>query len=267
MRRCCCKGKKQMEQDTILKKDGVRLVRKRLKELLKPLGFQAYGTNRLLRIRENFIDEINLDTAGYHLDPLYFIYYRPAPFTRLCCDKYRLWRTAKMDTPYWSCEIPPNGGPYYYKAEYFEAVWRDVSCALEQHVLPHMEAMTPKTFLPLLISDSRSDLDFFRPANLVHLNSPYPGWPGTPEAAVYGVGMWRMERYEEGVPYLIHAQKQYHASKAFHEQEENLVLPQREAASRVIDSLLSLWTGQEDGWAFSVQDIIHQVSNDWINYI
>ena len=134
-----------MEQDTILKKDGVRLVRKRLKELLKPLDFQVHGTNRLLRIRENFIDEINLDTAGYHLEPFYCIYYRSAPFTRLCCDKYRLWRTAKMETPYWSCEIPPDGGPYSYKADHFEAVWRDVSRALEQYVLPHMEALTPET--------------------------------------------------------------------------------------------------------------------------
>lgn len=256
-----------MDQETILKKEGVRLVRKRLKELLKPLGFQAHGTNRLLRIRENFIDEINLDTAGYHLEPFYCIYYRFAPFTRLCCDKYRLWRTAKMETPYWSCEIPPDGGPYYYKADHFEAVWRDVSRALEQYVLPHMEALTPETFLPLLVSDSRSDLDFFRPANLARLNSPYPGWPGTPEAAVYGVGMWRMEKYEEGAPYLAHAQKEYHASKAFHEQEEKLVLPQREAASHVIDSLLSLWANQEEGWSVSVQEIISQTANDWSNYI
>lgn len=256
-----------MEQDTISKKDGVRLVRKRLKELLKPLGFQSHGTNRLIRVRENFIDELELDTSSYRLRPDYYIYYRFAPFTRLRCNMYRLWRTAEMDTPYWSCEIPPDGGPYYHKTEHFEAVWRDVSRALEQHILPHMEAMTPEAFLPLLVSDSRSDLDFFCPSHLALLNSPYPGWPGAPEAAVYGVGMWRMGNYEEGAPYLAHAQKEYHASKAFYEQEGTSELPQRKAASRVIDSLLSLWTSQEEGWAVSVQEIISQVANDWSNYI
>ncbi len=202
--------------ETILKKDGVRLVRKRFKDFLKPLGFQAHSANRFFRARENFIDEIQLDTSGYHLAPSYHIYYRPAPFTRLSCDMYRLWRTAQMDSPYWSCEIPPDGGPYSYKLKHFERVWQDVSRALERCLLPCMEAMTPETFLSLLTINRQSDADLFRPANLVNLKPFYPGWPGTPEAAVYGVGMWRSGKYEEGVPYLTYAQKEYHANAAFH---------------------------------------------------
>lgn len=41
-------------------------MRKRLKELLKPLGFQPHPKerNRLMRVREELIDEVSLRTDG-----------------------------------------------------------------------------------------------------------------------------------------------------------------------------------------------------------
>lgn len=257
-----------MEQGTMLKKDGVRLARKRLKELLKPLGFQARSTNCLIRVRENFIDEITLDTSSYRLKPDYYIYYRPAPFTRLCCDQYRLWRTAQKEIStqlYWSCKIPPEGGPYYYEMGHFEAAWRDVAHVLEHYLLPHMEAMTPESFFPRLISDSRYDWDFFRPQNLIFLNGS--GWPGSPEAAVYGVGMWRMGKYEEGVPYLIHAQRRYRSYIRLYTQEGETVSPGIKRTLRGLDRLMFLWRRQEEGWTSTAQERIDQIANDWENYI
>ena len=64
-----------MSEETILKKEAVRIVKKRFKELLKPLGFQPYphSTTRFVRVREEFVDEVRLDTWGYHLDADYYI--------------------------------------------------------------------------------------------------------------------------------------------------------------------------------------------------
>ena len=118
-----------MPEETILKKEAVKIVKKRFKELLKPLGFQPYphSTTRFMRVRANFIDEVRLDTEGYHLNADYFIYLRYAPFTRLHCDKGRLWRTTPEHISThlaWYCEIPPEGGPWYYKQRHFEmAAW------------------------------------------------------------------------------------------------------------------------------------------------
>lgn len=256
-----------METERILKKDGVRLVRKRLKELLKPLGFQPHSTNRLRRAREHFIDEIDLDTAGYHLDPLYHIYYRSAPFTRLYGDLYRIWRTAQVKTPYWSCEIPSEGGPYYYKAEYFEAVWQDVSRILERHVLPYMEALTPEKFLSLLVTHTSSDSDFFRPQNLACFSSPYPGWPGVSEAASYGVGLWRMERYEEGVPYLAFARERYRAWLETNKGEDPQFCRARAAVLELLDRLLTPYERKRPGWTTAAQREIDQIELNWTDYI
>lgn len=257
-----------MEQGTMLKKDGVRLVRKRLKEFLNPLGFQAHSTNCLVRAREHFIDEIQLDTGGYHLDPLYHIYYRPAPFTRLYHDKGRLWRAAQREIStllYWSCKIPPTGGPYYYETEHFEAAWRDVAHVLEHYLLPHMEAMTPASFFSLLLKDSQKESDLFRPQNIIPLNDP--GWLGSPEAAVYGVGMWRMGRYGEGVPYIMHAQKHYRSYIRLYTQEGETVSPQVKRTLRSLDRLMFLWRRQEEDWASAAQELIDQIADDWESYL
>ena len=258
-----------MEENRILKKDGVKLVRKRLKELLKPLDFQSRSTNQLIRVREHFIDMVELDTGGYHLDPLYHIYYRSAPFTRLHGDMYRIWRTAQVKTPYWSCEVPPEGGPYYYEPEHFETVWRDVSYILKHHVLPYMEAMTPEKFLSLLVTYTNSDLDFFRPQNLACFSSPYPGWSGVSEAASYGVGMWRMEKYEEGVPYLIFARERYRAWLETYEQERDNSRFYRchVLTLELLDRLLTPLEKKRPGWATAAQRKIDQVELNWADYM
>ena len=257
-----------MEAERILKKDGVRLARRRLKELLKPLGFQPHGTNRLRRARERFIDEIQLDTAGYHLEPLYHIYYRSAPFTRLYGDLYRIWRAAGVKTPYWSCVIPPEGGPYYYETELFEAVWRDVSRILERHVLPCMEAMTPEQFLSLLVTHTISDRDLFRPQDLACSSSPYPGWAGVSEAASYGVGMWRMERYEEGLPYLAFARERYRAwlETYAHERDDSQFYRRQALTLELLERLLAPYEKKRPGWAAAAQRNIDQVEQNWADY-
>lgn len=208
-----------MEEEMILKKKGVSLVKKRLKELLKPLGFQPYphSTTRLVRVREKFIDEISLDTGGYHLDVYYHIYCCFAPFAGLHCDAGRLWRTAQSQIKthlFWSCEIPPDGGAYYYKPKYFETVWQDVALVLERYILPQMESMTEEQFLARLLNDSRSDQDFFRAYRTVPFADSCKN-----EAAAYGVGQWRLRNYEEGLPYLNFAQEKYRLWLTGKEQE------------------------------------------------
>ena len=64
--------------ETIIKKEAVKLVRKRLKEMLKPLGFHPHPKekNRLMRVREELIDEVSLRTDGSHLEPCFHIYWK-----------------------------------------------------------------------------------------------------------------------------------------------------------------------------------------------
>lgn len=266
-----------MEQETILKKDGVKLVKKRLKELLKPLGFQPYphSTTRLVRVREKFIDEVSLDTGGYHLNADYFIYLRSAPFARLTCDCGRLWRTTKEHITthlQWYCEIPPEGGPYYYKPEHFEAVWQDVACVLERDILPQMEAMTEEVFLSRLLGCRGNDWDFFLPQDTVSLTSPY--YRGAPETAIYGVSLWRQRKYGEGVPYLTFAREKYRAwltdwkpkTERPDSYAEHFYLCHVRTEA-LLDELLSLWESREENWEAQAQERIAQVAPDWLEYL
>ena len=104
--------------ETIIKKEAVKLVRKRLKEMLKPLGFQPHPKEktRLMRVREELIDEVSLRTDGSHLEPCFHIYYRKAPFTSVYVDLVNgsLWRVMKEREPistylWWNVEIPDKG--------------------------------------------------------------------------------------------------------------------------------------------------------------
>lgn len=259
-----------MEEEIILKKNGVSLVKKRLKELLKPLGFQAYprSTTRLVRVRDFFIDDIRLDTAGYHLDVHYYIYCRYAPFAGLECDAGRLWRTTQNHISthlFWSCEIPPSGGPYYYKLRHFEAVWQDVALVLQQYILPQMEAMTEEQFLSRLQKGNQNDREFFRPYRTVSLTIPY--YPGTGEAAAYGMGMWRLRKYEEGAPYLALARKKYDEWLSRFEQEANHSVRCHAASLALLDELLILWENKAEGWEAVIQEQIRQVSANWLDYM
>ena len=259
-----------MEEEIILKKNGVSLVKKRLKEFLKPLGFQAYprSTTRLVRVRDLFIDDIRLDTSGYHLNIDYYIYHRYAPFAGLECDAGRLWRTAQncIGTHlFWSCEIPPSGGPYYYKPKHFEAVWQDVVLALKQYILPQMEAMTEKQFLSRMLKDGADDCDFFRAYRTVHFSDPY--FSCNDQAAVYGVGQWLYGNYEEGLPYLEFARKKHRTWLTGHEQDTRHFHLCRIKALALMDKLIALWENKEEGWEAAIQEQIEQVSVNWLDYM
>lgn len=259
-----------MEEEIILKKKGVSLVKKRLKELLKPLGFQAYprSTTRLVRVRDLFIDEIRLDTAGYHLDINYCIYCRYAPFAGLKCDAGRLWRTTQAHIKthlFWACEIPSSGGPYYYKPKYFEAVWQDVVLVLKQYILPQMEAMTEKQFHSRMLKDGPNDNDFFRAYRTVYFSDPY--FSCNDEAAVYGVGQWRLGNYEEGLPYLEFARKKHRTWLTGHEQDTKHSYLCRAMALALMDKLIVLWENKGEGWEVAIQEQIGQISENWFDYM
>lgn len=259
-----------METEIILKKKDVQLVRRRLKELLKPFGFQTHphSTNRLVRVREDFIDEISLDATGYHLDPCYYTYSYSAPFAWLKCDQGRLWRTAKENITThlaWHCTIPPEGGPYYYTPEHFEAVWQDIVYVLEHHILPQMVNMTTEKFLSRLVDHSSDDRDLFRPHRRVSFTDLY--FTCMSEAAVYGVEMWRQQKYEEGVPYLVFAQTGYRSWMALDEHENAPFYPQYALILSLLDELMSIWKNKDENWTLLAQERIRQIAVNWEDYI
>ena len=154
-----------MEDAIIIKKEAVKLVRKRLKELLAPLGFQPFpkDRNRLVRVREELIDVVGLRTDGTHLTPCFHIYYRKAPFASMYVDLVNgsLWRVMKAREAittnlWWNVKIPQKGS-YYYEIEHFEAVWRDVVLALERYVLPYMDAMRVEKLLSFMIKPQKRE--------------------------------------------------------------------------------------------------------------
>lgn len=259
-----------MEQDIILKTKGVQMVRNRLKELLIPLGFRSHprSKGRFMRVRDEFIDEVNLDAAGYHLEPGFAVFYRPAPFTALFCDKGRLWRTAKENITThlsWHCEIPPEGGQFYYKPDDFEEVWRDVAYVLKHYVLPKMEEMTAQKFLSLLVEPSAYDYELFQSSDVIRFHSPCFG--GTHEAAVYGVGMWRAGHYDEGVPYLTFAQYKYRNWIAEYGQKTEHFYQYHSAILKLLDELISFWAKGGADWTLAVQERIGRVASEWMDYM
>ena len=68
-----------------------------------------------------------------------------------------------------------------------------------------MEAMTEEIFVSRLLERSCNDSDFFLAHQTVSLEYLY--YLGTSEAAIYGVALWRLGKYEEGATYLTHAGK------------------------------------------------------------
>lgn len=261
-----------MSEETILKKEAVKIVKKRFKELLKPLGFQTYphSTTRFMRVREDFIDEVRLDTWGSHLDAAYYIYLRTAPFAWLHCDRGRLWRTTKEHISthlFWECKMPTNGGSWYYKTEHFEAVWQDIAYVLQNHILPQMEDMTEEVFVSRLLERSMSDSDFFLAHQTVSLEYLY--YPGTPEAAIYGVALWRLGKYEEGAVYLTYARQKYHDWLKTYEQEldDSHFYLCHIRTTELLDELMSLWENRPENWQVLAQERISRIKEDWIEYL
>lgn len=264
-----------MDQDTILKRDGAKLVRKRLIELLKPVGFQTHpiSKTRMIRVRKDFIDEVSLRTDSYHLEPIYSIFYRYAPFSSLHVDDGRLWRSAKENITTslrWDCEFPRQGGSYYYTPDHFEEVWRDVEFVLEHHVLPKMDEMTVEQFFPQFVNPSPYDRDYFCAYARISFDTfPYIGGPSCmQEAAVYGVGLWRQGMYDEGVPYLTFARYKYRRwLEEFGKEEEERIYQTEMRTLDLLDELVSLWAQNREGWKAVAQERIQQVSDNWEKYI
>lgn len=253
----------------LIKKDAVKEVRARLKTLLAPYGFRPLPrqTNRFLRPRDLFLDEIWLDTYGTHLRAEARLYCRCAPFAPLHLDYGRLWRSVKDQINghlFWECEIPDQG-PYYYDIDHFETIWQNTAHAIPHALLPNMEALTMDRLFLLLTENTCCEQDFFRPQSLIFLKSS--GWPGIPESAVYGTAKWRLGQYEEGLPYLLHAQPIYQKDVAAHAGDINRVQSGRAAALGVLDDLLALWTNRQEGWETAIQSRIDQVSEHWQDYL
>ena len=144
-------------------------------------------------------------------------------------------------------------------------MWRDVSYVLTQHILPQMETMSSRIFISRLLAHNRNDQDFFRPDQTVSLS--VPNFPGTNEAAVYGVELWRLERYEEAVPYLALARKKYRDwLTAYGQETEHICLCFRKRLA-LLDELLPCWESREENRMLQAQKQVNQVALDWIEYM
>ena len=134
---------------------------------------------------------------------------------------------------------------------------------LKQHILPQMEAMTPETFLPRLLQRSPDDQDLFVSYSTVHFDALY--FDCMSEAAAYGVGMWRMDKYEEGIPYLTFAQQKYREWLTGH--EENPFHRSYVLTLELMDRLLALWAKGRPCWAPVAQKRLDQVELNWADYM
>lgn len=239
-----------MEQEIILKKTGVQIIRQRFKEMLVPLGFLTNPVHKgsFVRVRDELIDEIALRTDGYHLEPIFSIYYRPAPFAAFRADRESLQRLARESGTTdleWNCEIPKEGGPYYYQPEHFEEVWKNVVSVLEQYVLPKMKEMTAAQFLSLLVKRYPYDREFFHPDQIISFTAL--GHLCRPEAAVYGIGMWLTDGFVK--PDHSH----------FYQAHVRI--------SELLDELVGFWQRQEENWERDALARIGETANHWSEYM
>lgn len=263
-----------MDENIIIKKDAVKLIKKRLSEMLKPLGFQSHprSRDRLMRIRGELIDEVSLRTDGHHLEPWFFMYYRKAPFACLKLDEGQLWRIMKAQENisthlYWHGEYleSPNQKNYCYKKEHFEAVWREVVLALEQYVLPYMETMSVEKLLTFMVKRSGKDEEFFRANQTVFFHDKY--FRCMSEAAVYGVGMWISENYAEGLPYIIFAQNKYRHWMEGREQETEHSYRRIARTLEILDNLIEIHEMRQEDLKPILQKLTAQISETWSDYM
>lgn len=266
-----------MDKNIIIKKDAVALVRKRLKEMLKPIGFQPHpkSKGRLIHIREDdLIEEVTLRTDGYHLEPCFFMYYRKAPFASLYVDLVNgsLWRVMEEREKRsiylrWNVEFPkkPEQKNYYYPTEHFEEVWQDVKLALERYILPYMKSMTVEKLLSFMIKGSRQDDDYFEAHNIVRFSDKY--FTCLSEAAVYGVGMWIAEKYVEGLSYIIFAQNKYREWTRNHDQKcEDPMYHCYQRILEMLDTIVDIYERKPQELRATVQTLTDQIATNWVEY-
>ena len=249
----------------ISKKESVQLAKQRLKLLLKPLGFQPFprSTNRFVRVRDEFIDEIYLYSAHHRYTKLdCYIHSCFAPFAWLQCDEERLWRAAKKPASdlTWNTNLLLEDG-----LDYFETVWRDVVCAIECYILPEMEDMTIETFLSRQVLPSENTQELFLAYQTIDLKGPCSVC--NPKAAGHGIELWRLGRFEEGVPYMIFARQSYRTQLAGCEQEAKDVWHRQFMELALLEKLLSLWECKEGDWQLAIQQQINQIAADWVTYM
>lgn len=263
----------EIDGTQIIKKEAVKLVRKRLKELLMPLGFQLHPKekNRFMRIREELIDEVSLRTDGTNLRPCFHMYYRQAPFVSIYVDLvngslYRVMKERENISRmlWWDVNIPDNG-PYYYQTEHFEEIWKNVVLALEQYVLPYMDAMTVEKLLSFMVKryNKRDEEDIFRADTSVFFSDKF--FACMDQAAVYGVGMWIAENYEEGLPYIIFAQNKYRERIRPYEQEKEKLREGR--ILEVLDTLIDIYERRPQELKATVQRLTDMISANWMDYV
>lgn len=263
-----------MDKNMIVKKDAVKLIKKRLLEKLKPLGFQSHprSKSRYMRIRGELIDEVSLRTDGYHLELWFFMYYRRAPFACLKLDEGRLWRIMKAQeniSTYlcWHGEFLESSEQknYCYKEEHFEAVWQEMVLALEQYVLPYMEKMSVEKLLTLMVKRGGEDEEFFRVNQTVFFHDKY--FRCMSEAAVYGVGMWVLGNYTEGLPYIIFAQNKYRHWMEGREQETEHSFRCKGRTLEILDNLIEIYEMRREELGMTVQKLTNQISENWADYM
>lgn len=265
----------QMDEPIIIKKDAVKLVRKRLKELLKPLGFQPHpkAKNALMRVREELIDEVSLRTDGSHLEPCFHIYYRKAPFASLYVDLVngpllRIMEARENISTclWWNIELAAKGA-YCYKMEHFEEVWKELTLALERYILPYMDAMSVEKLLSFMVNYNRREEDFFRVGQVVFFRDKY--FACMAQAAVYGVGMWIAGSYAEGLPYIIFAQNKYreHFRPYEYQQEKEQFLLKEKRVLKVLDTLIDIYERKPEELKATVWHLADMISENWVDYM
>lgn len=154
---------------------------------------------------------------------------------------------------------------YYYKPEHFENVWQEVKLALEHYLIPYMDALNVEKFLSLMVKYSRQDEDFFKPYEKVRFNDEYGRCMS--EAAVYGVGMWNLEKYAEGLPYIIYAQNQYRVWMTGREQETEHFYKYHGRALEVMDTLVDVYERRPEELKDTVQHLTDTISANWADYM
>lgn len=248
-------------------KEGRQLAQKRLKAFLQPLGFRSYPRpyKRFLRAREEWIDEISFYSDRIHGEIVCYLFPRFAPFTWLKCDRERLWRTEGK---------PVSGLNWDYVRlldeglDYFEAVWRDITRALERRVLPQMERMTADTFLSRQTRPGSDMEDLFLPYGDQVLNLRNSIAAGcNPIAAGHGMELWHLGRFEEGAAYLQFARKGYQAQLADLAPEEREIFHKRFTELALLEELLALWEHKEDDWELAIRRKLDQTAADWSMYV
>lgn len=259
-----------MTEGIVLKRDGQKIIKKRLQNLLKPYGFQPYphSATRLVRIREEFIDELAIvaDMFGFKISS--YIYLRHAPIVTLECLQARLFKVARergeISTQlFWHCEIPEEG-PWYYPAEQFEAIWQDETFMLKQYVLPQIDEMSIEKFLSRL--QKRDNNDIFWAEYTVSFKST-TSISAANAALAYGIGLLQLDQSEEAVSYFVFARQVYKSLITKAMQDDAPFGEMLCKLLTLVENLLSLKESNEKEWAVLAKICIEQIAADWASYM